>query len=102
MGTLVGVLLVKAIITATDNPHLLIASILLSAPLIPIGLAKNYTLCCAAITVLVMVMIDLLTLSTGGDRALLPVRFYATLIACILTAIATAVTYPELWLHKKA
>lgn len=32
----------------------------------------------------------------GGDRALLPVRFYATLLGCILTAIGTAIAYPEL------
>lgn len=101
VGTSIGVLLVEAIITATHNPTFLIAAIILSAPLIPIGLAKNYTLCCAAIMVLVMVMIDLLTLSQGGDRALLPVRFYATLVGSILTAIGTAVTYPELWLHKR-
>lgn len=100
LGTLIGVLLVEAMITATDNSHVLIAFILLSAPLIPIGLAKNYTLCCTAVTVLVMVMIDLLTLKQGGDRALLPTRFYATLIGCTLTAIGTAITYPE-WLHKR-
>jgi hypothetical protein len=102
VGTLLGVLLVEKIISATDNSNLLIAFILLAAPLIPIGLAKNYTLCCAATTVLAMVMIDLLTLNQGGDRALLPVRFYATIIGCILTAIGTAITYPELWLHKRA
>ncbi|WP_160295989.1 hypothetical protein [Aliterella atlantica] len=49
-----------------------------------------------------MVLIDLLTLEQGGDRALLPVRFYATLVGSILTAVGTAVTYPELWLHKRA
>ncbi len=101
LGTLIGVLLVEAIITSTHNSALLIICILLSAPLIPIGLAKNYTLSCAALTVLVMVMIDLLTLDQGGDRALLPVRFYATLFGCGLTAIGTAITYPELWLPKK-
>ena len=100
-GTLIGVLLVEAIITSTHTFNLLMACILLAAPLIPIGLAKNYTLCCAAITVLVMVMIDLLTLNQGGDQALLPVRFYATLVGCGLTAIGTAITYPELWLHKR-
>ncbi len=102
LGTLIGVLLVEAIITSTHNPNLLIAYIILAAPFIPIGLVKNYTLCCAAVTVLVMVMIDLLTLNQGGVRALLPVRFYATLVGCVLTAIGTAVTYPELWLHKRA
>ncbi|WP_333131175.1 FUSC family protein [Microcoleus sp. Pol11C3] len=101
VGTLIGVLLVEAMITSTNSPNLLIAYILLAAPLIPIGLAKNYTLCCAAVTVLVMVMIDLLMLNQGGDRALLPVRFYATLVGCVLTALGTAITYPELWLHKK-
>ena len=100
VGTLIGVLLVEEIITSIHDPNLLIACILLAAPLIPIGLARNYTLCCAAITVLVMVMIDLLTLNQGGDRELLPVRFYATLIGCVLTAMGTAVTYPELWLHR--
>jgi Fusaric acid resistance protein-like len=100
LGTLIGILLVEAIVT-TDNPYLLIAFMLLSVPLIPIGLAKNYTLCCTAITVLVLVMIDLLTLTQGGDRALLPIRFYATSIGCMLSAIGTAVTYPKLWLHKK-
>ncbi len=100
IGTLLGVLLVEGIIAATHNPNLLIAFILLAAPLIPIGLAKNYTLCCTAITVLTMVMLDLLTLNQGGDQALLPVRFYATLIGCTLTAIGTAIAYPGLWLHK--
>ncbi|MEO6863413.1 MAG: hypothetical protein ABI180_18040, partial [Microcoleus sp.] len=56
----------------------------------------------AAVTVLVMVLIDLLMLNQGGDRALLPVRFYATLIGCTLTAIGTAIAYPEIWLHKRA
>jgi Fusaric acid resistance protein-like len=100
MGTLLGVLLVEGIITATHDPNILITFILLVSPLIPIGLAKSYTLCCAAITVLVMVMIDLLTLSQGGDQSLLPVRFYATLIGSILTVVGTAIAYPELWLHK--
>jgi hypothetical protein len=102
LGTLIGVLLVEVIITVTDDPKFLIAYIILAAPLIPITLPKNYTFCCAAITVLVMVLIDLLTLSQGGDRALLPIRFFATLGGCALTAIGTAITYPELWLHKRA
>jgi hypothetical protein len=102
LGTLIGVLLVEVIITFTNNPNLLIACIMLAALFIPVGLAKNYTLCCAAVTVLVMVLIDLLMLNQGGDRALLPVRFYATLIGCTLTAIGTAIAYPEIWLHKRA
>jgi Fusaric acid resistance protein-like len=101
IGTLIGVVLVEAMITFTNNPYLLIAYILLAVALIPIGLAKNYTLCCTAVTVLAMVMIDLLTLSQGGDRALLPVRLYATLIGCVLTVLGTAITYPKLWLHEK-
>lgn len=101
MGTLIGVLLVGAIVTMTDNPNVLVGFILLSAPLIAIGAARSYTLTCTAITVLVMVMIDLLTLKQGGDRNLLPTRFYATLIGCILTVVGTAITYPELWLHKR-
>jgi hypothetical protein len=101
LGTLIGLTLVEAIITSS-NSYLLIAAILLSIPFIPIGLAKNYTVACAAITVMLLVMTDLVTLNQGGDRALLPIRFYATLIGCTLSAIATAVTYPKLWLHKKA
>jgi hypothetical protein len=99
LGTIIGLIVVEAIITSS-NPYLLIAAILLSVPLIPIGLAKNYGLACAAITVVVLVMTDLLTLTQGGDRALLLIRFYATLIGCALSAIATAITYPKLWLHK--
>lgn len=102
IGTLIGILVVHGIITVTADPKVLIACILLSAPFIPIGLARNYTLCCGAITVLVLVLIDLLTLNQGGDRALLPVRFYATLVGCALTAIGTTIAYPELWLHQKA
>jgi Fusaric acid resistance protein-like len=100
LGTLIGLLLVQIIISTTANPNLLIASIMLAAVFIPIGLAKNYTLCCTAITLLVMVLIDLLMLDRGGDRNLLPVRLYATLFGCMLTAIATAITYPELWLKS--
>lgn len=73
LGTLIGVLLVEAMITSTNNPHLPIAYIMLAALLVPIGLAKNYTLCCAAVTVLVMVMIDLL---------MLPSRRRSRFIAC--------------------
>jgi len=101
LGTLIGVLLVQVMITSTNNPYLLIAYIMVAALLVPIGLAKNYTLCCGAVTVLVMVLIDLLTLNQGGDRELLPVRFYATVVGCVLTAIGTAIAYPELWLHKR-
>lgn len=97
VGTLMGVLVVEGIITWTDAPLLLIGWILLVAPLIPIGIARNYTLCCVAITVLVMVLIDLLTLQQGGDRALLPVRFVATLVGSLLTVMGTAITYPNLW-----
>lgn len=100
-GTLIGVPIVQLMITSTNNPNLLVAYIMLAATLIPIGLAKNYTLCSAAITVLVMTLIDLLMLDRGGDLGLLPVRFYATLIGCILAAVGTAMTYPKLWLPKK-
>ena len=101
LGTLIGVLLAQVAISATTHPSLLIIYIVLAALLVPIGLAKSYTLSSAATTLLIMVTIDLLTLDRGGDLSLLPVRFYATLIGCGLTAIATAITYPELWLHKK-
>lgn len=97
VGTLIGVLVVGAIIQLTQNPIVLIICIILVAPFIPLGLATNYTICCIAVTVLVMVMIDLLTLAHGGDLVLLPVRFYATTIGCTLAAIGTAIAYPELW-----
>ncbi|MBV8886288.1 MAG: FUSC family protein [Chroococcidiopsidaceae cyanobacterium CP_BM_RX_35] len=96
-GTLIGVLLVWGIITLTQSPKFLILCIILTTPLIPIGFASNYTLCCIAITVLVMVMIDLLTLTHGGDLFLLPMRFYSTAVGCGLTIIGTAITYPKLW-----
>ncbi len=101
-GTLIGVMLVQAIVSYIANPYLLNAIIMLAALVIPIGLAKNYTLCCTAVTVLAMVLIDILMLDRGGDLNLLPVRFYATLVGCSLTALGTAITYPELWLHRKA
>jgi uncharacterized membrane protein YccC len=101
LGTLIGVVIVQGLITLTANPTLLIVYIMLAALLIPIGLAKNYTLCCTAVTVMGMVLIDLLMLARGGDLNLLPVRFSATLIGCTLTAIGTAITYPELWLHTR-
>jgi uncharacterized membrane protein YccC len=100
LGTLIGVLLVQVLISLTTSPILLIVYIMLAALVIPIGLAKNYTLCCTAVTVMVMVLIDLLTIDRGGDLSLLPIRFYATLIGCVLTAIGTAIAYPELWLHR--
>lgn len=99
LGTVIGLVLVEVIITS-HNPYFLIAAILLAIPLIPIGNAKNYGLACAAITVVVLVMSDLLTLTQGGDRVLLPIRFYATLIGCALSVTGTAITYPSLWLHK--
>ncbi len=102
VGTLIGVMLVEAIISATANPSLLIICILLAAAIVPIGLIRNYTLCCVAITVLVLIISDLLMLDRGGDRDLLAIRFYATLIGCTLTAIGTAITYPDLWLPKHA
>jgi hypothetical protein len=102
VGTLIGLLLVAAIVTSTVNPNLLIVCMLLAMPLIPIGLVKNYTLCCTAVTVLTMVTVDILSLDRGGDRDLLIVRFYSTLIGCALIAIGTAITYPELWLPKPA
>jgi uncharacterized membrane protein YccC len=83
VGTLIGVLVVGAIIQLTQNPTILIICIILVAPFIPLGLATNYTICCIAVTVLVMVMIDLLTLAHGGDLVLLPVRFYATAIGWV-------------------
>jgi len=100
-GTLIGVLLVWGIITLTQSPKFLISCIILAAPLIPIGFASNYTLCCIAITVLVMVMIDLLTLTHGGALFLLPVRFYSTAMGCGLTIIGTAIAYPELWWRNR-
>ena len=99
-GTPIGVLLVWGIITLTQSPKFLIPCLILATPLIPIGLASNYTLCCVATTILVMVMIDLLTLTHGGDLSLLPVRFYATAIGCGLTIIGTVIAYPKLWWRK--
>ncbi|BAY44744.1 hypothetical protein SAMD00079811_23460 [Scytonema sp. HK-05] len=96
-GTLIGVLVVGGIIHLTQNPWLLTACSIMAAPFVPIGLARNYTVCCVATTVLVMVVIDLLTLTHGGDLVLLPVRFYATAVGCLLTVISTAIAYPQLW-----
>jgi uncharacterized membrane protein YccC len=96
-GTLIGVLVVGGIIHFVQNPWLLVTFSAITALFVPIGLAKNYTLCCAAITVLVMLVIDLLTLTHGGDLLLLPIRFYATAVGCVLTVIGTAIAYPDLW-----
>lgn len=103
LGTLIGVLVVGGIIHFIQNPWLLIACCTITALFVPIGLAKNYTLCCAAITVLVMLAMDLLSLTHGGDLLLLSVRFYATAVGCILALIGTAIptvvnyAYPDLW-----
>ncbi|MBV9388398.1 MAG: FUSC family protein [Chroococcidiopsidaceae cyanobacterium CP_BM_ER_R8_30] len=101
VGTLIGVLLVWAIITLTQSPKFLILCIILINPLIPIGFACNYTLSCIAITVLVMVMIDLLTLTHGGDLFLLPVRLYSTAMGCGITIIGTVIAYPKLWWRRR-
>lgn len=100
VGTLIGVLIVGGIIRFNENPWLLIAYSTIAAPFVPIGLARNYTVCCVATTVLVMVALDLLTLAHGGDLVLLPVRFYATAVGCVLTVIASAIAYPNLWWRK--
>ncbi|AFY99913.1 hypothetical protein Cal6303_0848 [Calothrix sp. PCC 6303] len=97
LGTLIGVLVVERIIQFVQNPWLLITFCTITALFVPIGLAKNYTLCSAAITVLIMLVMDLLTLIHGADPLLLQIRFYATAVGCVLAVIGTAIAYPDLW-----
>ncbi|WP_035055726.1 FUSC family protein [Andreprevotia chitinilytica] len=87
VGTLVGVPLAWLVVRFSHEPVHLLAWVLVFAFLRPLGMARNYWAHAAAITAMVMILLDIAWLPNGGDLSLLRIRLVDVLVG---SAIALA------------
>lgn len=101
IGTLVGAILVFIILSAEVGTLVKIIVIAGAAILVPCALRLNYGWYCVALTVIVLLDIDILMLEKGGDMNLVQWRFIDTAVGCLMAYLASVLirimktTYPE-------
>ena len=92
VGTMVGILVAWGIVDMFHTPWALVAATMVLAVCVKPGSARNYWVGVAMMCAMIMVLLDLALLALGGDRHLLEVRLYDTMIGCAFAAAGT-----ELW-----
>ncbi|WP_220789391.1 FUSC family protein [Craterilacuibacter sinensis] len=87
-GTLLGVVLAALLLTWVGSPLGLVLLIALLAAAYPMALRRNYLAFSLVVTALVLLVIDVVKLESGGDAGLLGWRFVDTLLGCAWVALA--------------
>lgn len=91
LGTMGGVLLAGAILFSTSNPLLIGLCIALAAFCVPFVQKGHYLMLSFTITCIVLLLIDISMLETGGDLPLLGWRLVDTLLACLGVLISNLI-----------
>ncbi|KAF0814820.1 hypothetical protein IGB42_00875 [Andreprevotia sp. IGB-42] len=87
VGTLVGVPLAWCVVRFSHDPGHLLIWVVLFAFLRPLGMARNYWAHAAAMTALVLVLLDIVWLHDGGDISLLRIRLTDVLVGSTVALI---------------
>lgn len=81
-GTLAGIALAGLVVHLVQEQWILAGLVILMAALLPKATAMNYFWMSATFTALVMLLLDLALLRSGGDAPLLLWRLYDTMLGC--------------------
>jgi hypothetical protein len=92
-GTLAGIVLAGLIVHMVQDPWLLAGMAIVMAALLPKATAMNYFWMSGAFTTLVMLLLDLALLKSGGDAPLLLWRLYDTMLGCAVAGAVLLVVY---------
>ncbi|BCL76939.1 hypothetical protein JHS3_26750 [Jeongeupia sp. HS-3] len=101
-GTLAGLSLTWAIVRLGHSPGILLCWIAFFAFVRPLALALNYWLGAAAMTALVLVLLDIVYLPHGGDIHLLRVRLLDMLTGCAIALAGLLIFNPAARRHLGA
>ncbi|MEO6566701.1 MAG: FUSC family protein [Casimicrobiaceae bacterium] len=102
-GTLVGIAIAGIFVHWVHDQWWLAALVIGLAALMPKATAVNYFWMCTVFTSLVMLLLDLSLLATGGDATLLLWRFYDTLLGCAVAGAVLLVLYgAQRWREQRA
>lgn len=97
-GTLAGIALAGIVVHFVHNQWILAGLAVAMAALLPKATAMNYFWMSGAFTALVMLLLDLALLRSGGDAALLLWRLYDTMLGCgVAGAVLLAVYGSRRW-----
>lgn len=100
-GTLVGIIIAGIVVHLVHDQWWLAALVIGLAALMPKATAVNYFWMCTVFTSLVMILLDLSLLATGGDATLLLWRFYDTLLGCAVAGSVLLVLYGARRWHER-
>jgi hypothetical protein len=96
IGTAGGIALAALVVLLGHDPWILFGWSLVFAFFAPVGLKRHYALGVGLITAMVMVLLDLALLQSGGDRPLLWTRLVDTALGCVLALCGTLTAAPEI------
>jgi Fusaric acid resistance protein-like len=92
-GTLAGVVVAWLIVFLLHSSWPLAVVVVIGAAAMPKATAAGFFWLSAVYTVVVMLLLDLALLATGGDASLLLWRLYDTILGCIAAAIVLAIVH---------
>lgn len=87
-GTLLGIAVAAITVTLVQEPWVLAALLIACAAAMPKAQAANFFWFSLAVTVLVLLLLDLALLASGGDAPLLKWRLYDTVLGCAAVALS--------------
>lgn len=92
-GTLAGIALAGIIVHLVHEPWILAGLAIVMAALLPKATAMNYFWMSGTFTTLVMLLLDLALLKSGGDAPLLLWRLYDTMLGCAVAGVVLLAVY---------
>ena len=100
-GTLVGIVLAGIVVHFVHGQWILAALSIAMVALLPKATTVNYFWMSTVFTTLVMLLLDLALLATGGDASLLLWRFYDTVLGCLVAGAVLLTLYGNHRWHEK-
>ncbi len=85
-GTLVAVVAASLLLATVSSPWALAAAAVACAAAIPAATARSYFWMSGVFTLLLLLVLDIALLPSGGDAQLLQWRFFDTVIGCAIAA----------------
>ncbi len=92
-GTLAGIALAGVVVHLAREPWTLAGLAIVMAAFLPKATAANYFWMSATFTAMVMLLLDLALLRSGGDAPLLLWRLYDTVLGCGVAGVVLLVLY---------
>jgi len=96
IGTARGIALAALVVLFGRDAWALVGWSLVFSSFAPVGLQRHYALGVGLITAMIMVLLDLALLQSGGDRLLLWTRLVDAALGCVLALCGTLVAAPDI------